>query len=173
MATIFLEDENKSTDRIMKIGKAEGILRLREEMRKLKNTRIKPKTRDITKDDFEEIEIKRVRRKDCSGRRDTGVLRSYMVDNMYVQDKGEKIQIVGSDVEALYPSLHAVEVAEIVYEAVLKTKIKFQNIDWMEGCKYVALTSTEQECRLGPLRRVLPRRRATTGTRPGITGEDQ
>ena len=64
------------------------------------------------------------------------------------------------------------DVAEIVYEAVLKTKIKFENIDWLEGCKYIALTSTEQECRLGPLKRVLPRRRCVTGTRPGITGED-
>ena len=42
----------------------------------------------------------------------------------------------------------------------------------MEGCKYIALTSTAQECRLGPLRRVLPRRRFVPGTRPGITGED-
>ena len=51
-----------------------------------------------------------------------------------------------------------------MYEAVLKTKIKFGNIDWVEGCKYIAITSTEQECRLGPLKRVLPRRRCVTGT---------
>ena len=74
-----------------------------------------------------------------------------MVTNRMVQDKGNKIQVVGSDVEALYPSSEAVGVAEIVYEAVLKTKIKFENIDWLEQ---------EQACRLGP------------GTRPGITGED-
>ena len=103
---------------------------------------------------------------------EAGILRSDMVANGMVQDKGNKIQVVGSDVEALYPSLEAVEVAEIVYEAVLKTKIKFENIDWVEGCKYIAITSTEQECRLGPLKRVLPRRRCVTGTRPGITGED-
>ena len=42
----------------------------------------------------------------------------------------------------------------------------------MEACKYIALTSTEQECRLGPLKRVLPQRRKVNGTRPGITGED-
>ena len=33
--------------------------------------------------------------------------------------------------------------AEIVYTAVMETKIKFDNIDWLEGCKYIALTSTE------------------------------
>ena len=42
----------------------------------------------------------------------------------------------------------------------------------MEACKYIALTSTVQECRMGPLRRVLPRRRHSPGSRPGITGED-
>ena len=40
----------------------------------------------------------------------------------------------------------------------------------MEGARYIALTSSEQECTLGPLRRVLPRRRSRNGTRPGITG---
>ena len=74
--------------------------------------------------------------------------------------------------EALYPSLEALEVAEIVYNAVMDTKVKFNNIDWMEACKYIALTSTAQECRLGPLRRVLPRRRHVQGARPGITGDD-
>ena len=39
----------------------------------------------------------------------------------------------------------------------------------MEACKYIALTSTEQECRIG---RVTPVRRHTTGGRPGISGED-
>ena len=55
---------------------------------------------------------------------------------------------------------------------MLKTGIKFENVDSMEACKYIALTSTEQEYRLGPLKRVLPRRRCVNGTRPGITGED-
>ena len=41
-----------------------------------------------------------------------------------------------------------------------------------EACKYIALTSSEQECRMGPLRRILPRRRHSPGSRPGITGED-
>ena len=36
----------------------------------------------------------------------------------------------------------------------------------------IALTSSEQECRLGPLRRVLPVRRYKNGSRPGISGED-
>ena len=59
-----------------------------------------------------------------------------------------------------------------MYQAVLESKVKFENVDWMEACKYIALTSTKQECMIGPLRRVLPKRRHAAGSRPGITGED-
>ena len=73
------------------------------ELRKLKNNRSKTKTRDITINDYDNMEFNEVKRKDCSRRMDAGVLRSDMVSNKYVQDSGKKIQIVGSDVEALYP----------------------------------------------------------------------
>ena len=121
---------------------------------------------------FQDIELKEVKRRECATRMERGELRSGEVDNKYVQNGGTKLQVVGSDVEALYPSLEAIEVAEIVYQAVIETKIKFDNIDWMEACKYIALTSTEQECRMGPLRIVLPNRRHSPGSRPGITGEN-
>ena len=74
----------------------------------MKNTRLKPNSRSHKENDFEEMEIRRVRRADCSNRMETGILRSDMVDNGMVQDRGNKIQVVGSDVEALYPSLEAV-----------------------------------------------------------------
>ena len=38
-------------------------------------------------------------------------MRSQKVENKYVQDVGSKLVIVGRDVEALYPSLEAIEVA--------------------------------------------------------------
>ena len=72
----------------------------------------------------------------------------------------------------IYPSLEAVEVANIVFRAVHESQVEFKGVDYMEACKYIALTSTEQQCRIGPLRRILPQRRHTNGTRPGITGED-
>ena len=62
--------------------------------------------------------------------------------------------------------------ANIVFRAVQESDVEFEGIDYMEACKYIALTSTLQECRIGPLRRVLPVRRHTNGGRPGITGED-
>ena len=145
---------------------------MREEMRKLKNNRTKPRTRHIKENDFEDLEVREIKRRECSQRMDRGVLRSDAVNNRLVQNKGQRMQVIGADVEALYPSLSTVEVAEIVYDAVMSTEIKFDGINWTEACKYIALTSTEQECRLGPLKRVLPIRRSVNGTRPGITGED-
>ena len=54
----------------------------------------------------------------------------------------------------------------------METEVKFSGINFTEACRMIALTSSEQECRLGPLKRVLPVRRSKNGTRPGITGED-
>ena len=78
--------------------------------------------------------------------------------------------IIGSDVEALYPSLQDVQVAEIIYKAVMESKVMFDGVDYQEGARYIALNSTEQECRTGPLGRILPRRRFVNGSRPGVTG---
>ena len=99
-------------------------------------------------------------------------VRSESVENKFVQDRGMKIQVVGSDVSALYPSLEAIEVARIVFNAVMESEIKFKGMNYIEAARMIALTSSEQECRLSILKRVLPVRRSKQGTRPGITGED-
>ena len=52
---------------------------------------------------------------------ENGVLRSDNLNNKLVQERGNRIQVIGADVEALYPSLEAVEVAEIVYNAMMET----------------------------------------------------
>ena len=97
-------------------------------------------------------------------------MRAAEVSNHLVQDRSSQLTIIGADVEALYPSLEGVQVAEIVYRAIMETRVKFKGINYQEGCRYIALTSSAQECRLGPLRRVLPTRRHKSGTRPGVTG---
>ena len=87
-----------------------------------------------------------------------------------MQDKSTNQVVVGSDVEALYPSLQDTKVAEIVFNAIMETKVGFEGVNYQEGARYIVLNCTEQECRLGPLGRVLPRRRFVNGTRPGVTG---
>ena len=94
------------------------------------------------------------------------------VNNSQVQDRDKKMLVVGSDVEALYPSLEDMAVAEICYKAVMESKVKFEGVNYREAVLYVALNWTAQQCRLSKLRRVLPRRAKNSGTRPGMTGEE-
>ena len=56
-------------------------------------------------------------------------VKSDMVGNELIQDRGGKLQIVGSDVAALYPSLETVEVVKIVYNAIMESDVKFSGIN--------------------------------------------
>ena len=103
------------------------MIRMREEMRKLKNQRLIPSRRTVKDNDFEEM-VREVKRRESSRGMETGVLRSDQVNKRWLQDKGNRVQVIGVDVEALYPSLEAVEVAEIVYNAMMETKVKIENI---------------------------------------------
>ena len=66
------------------------------------------------------------------------------VDNNTVQDYSLPIMIVGSDVEALYPSLDAERVAMIVYIAIMQSEIKWDNIDYLEAARYVAMNQSAE-----------------------------
>ena len=125
------------------------MMKIRKEMMKMKERRKPRNSRSVSIEDFEDLEIKRVARRDLSTRRMESLgLLSGSVSNRLIQNNGEKIQVVGSDVEALYPSLEAVEVAKIVYNCIMKSEVEFKGVDYTEACRLIALTSTEQECRL-------------------------
>ena len=59
------------------------------------------------------------------------------VINSMVQDEQEVV-VVGADVVALYPNLTDLEVANICYEAVMKSKVKIRNINYRKGLLYIA-----------------------------------
>ena len=63
----------------------------------------------------------------------------------------------------LYPSLDINKVVEDVKKAVLESEIKWQEVDYLEAARYVALNWSEEECKASGLRRILP----TGGTRLG------
>ena len=92
------------------------------------------------------------------------------VPNHFVQDRSVRMVIVGSDVVALFPCLVKGNVAETCYQAVLDCDIVFEEVDYVEGCRYIALNWSEARCRTSKLGRVLPWRRKKTGVRPGVTG---
>ena len=99
------------------------------------------------------------------------LIRSQDVSKEEIQDREKKMEVVGADVESLYPSLNDEVVANLVYEAILETDMKFLNINYKEGVRYLALNWSEKECRTSNLRRVQPWRANNRGVRPGITGE--
>ena len=125
-------------------------------------------SQDMSEVKYRRKEVKTMR--EASTMKGRRLLKAAEVDNKLVQDRSQKMNIIGADVEALYPSLSAIQVANIVYQAVMESEIEFSNINYQEGVRYIALTSTAQECRMGPLKRVLPRRRFVNGVRPGVTG---
>jgi hypothetical protein len=117
-----------------------------------------------------EVIVKEVTRRTMTKRGQKKMLLAKDEPNKLIQDRSTPKVIVGSDVESLYPSLDADQVAEIVYDAVMRATITFDGVHYQEGCRYIVLNSSEQECMASPLRSVLPRRRYVKGTRPRVTG---
>ena len=88
-----------------------------------------------------------------------------------LQDFEKKMVIIGSDVIALYPNLDIRRVVENVKEAVKKSGTTWREIDYLEGVRYLALNWSSEECARSRLRRILPRRKGTRGSRPTVRGQ--
>ena len=88
-----------------------------------------------------------------------------------IQDFNTEMVIIGCDVESLYPSLDKGETSRIVGEEMLRSEIVWEDLDYLEGARLIALNRSADWCRTHELRRVLPTRRGKTGSRPGVTGK--
>ena len=87
-----------------------------------------------------------------------------------LQDRTSPMVLVGTDVVNLYPSLDITKVVEEVRQAVMDSRIRWQEVDYLEASRYVALNWSAEQCKQSKLRRILPTRRYNTGTRPGLRG---
>ena len=87
-----------------------------------------------------------------------------------LQDYQNPMVVLGMDVVSLYPNLDMEKVGDRVKEAVKKSTIKWEGINYMEAVRYIALNWSEEKCRGSNLRKFLPWRRKNNGTRPGIRG---
>ena len=92
------------------------------------------------------------------------------VKNEEIQNSLEMV-IIGADVQALYPSLADVEVAILCYDAVMKSSIRFDNINYRKASQYIAMNLTKEEQTLSNLQRVLPIRTAKGGVRPCVSAK--
>ena len=87
-----------------------------------------------------------------------------------LQDYTIPMVLVGSDVVSLYPNLKVDQIIQRIEDEVKQSDIKFENVDYLEAARYLALNWTAEQCRDSKLRRVLPVRRGKHGTRPGMRG---
>ena len=55
------------------------------------------------------------------------------MDNMYIQDSSKRLVVGGTDIEARYTSLEAIEVANIVFNAVQESRIQFDGMECKVG----------------------------------------
>ena len=76
-----------------------------------------------------------------------------------LQDYTVPMVIIGTDVVSLYPSLEIKVVCKRVMEAILLSEVKWQEVDYLEAVRYIALNLSAEECAKSGLRRVLLWRR--------------
>ena len=55
------------------------------------------------------------------------------------------------------------------YQAIVKSRIRFNNINFKKALLYLAINMNKTDQRTSPLWRVLPRRTSRGGVRPGVT----
>ena len=101
-----------------------------------------------------------------------GKVKSTEVPKDLVQDYSMPMMIVGCDVEQLYPSLEMRMAAKLVEEAILQSKVRWKDLEYMEGARMVAMNRSEEWLRQEGLDKIIPKRRKKGGTAPGVTGKD-
>ena len=92
------------------------------------------------------------------------------VHNMWVQDRSSKMVIIGSDCVSLYPNLTKQVTADEVAQAVIESEIKWKDINWKEAVRYLVLGRPKEWRVRSGMSRILPHRRFSRGTKPGMTG---
>ena len=75
IAPIFQQAGSKTSERVKRIGRAEGMMKMREEMKRLKNMRMKPSMRCMKDNDFDDIQVREIRGGDAPRWMESGVLR--------------------------------------------------------------------------------------------------
>ena len=82
--------------------------------------------------------------------------------------KAPRLMVGSLDVEALYPSTDVHQASKIVKDRIMKSPLKFKNIDYRWALIYVALTQTPEEQSKSDILELLPTRRSSKGTYPTI-----
>ena len=98
--------------------------------------KVKPKTmRMLRREEW----VRKNNSEGNKGKGDEEPLRSRDALPEDIQNFEVKMVIIGSDVEALYPSLEIDECCKVVEEEVMRSTITWGDIDYLEGARFIAL----------------------------------
>lgn len=68
----------------------------------------------------------------------------------------EEMAVTGSDVESLFPSLTDIESDRIAIHSILKSKLRFENVDYLKALKYLMIVGGKELLEEAGLGRLLP-----------------
>ena len=85
---------------------------------------------------------------------------------------GREFVMIGADAEKLYPSLNHHRTAQAIYEAALITPIEWEDFQWQEQAKYIAVCMDQDEYTECGVARLIPTRKSNNGVKPQINGEE-
>ena len=71
--------------------------------------------------------------------------------------------VCGADVVGMYPALEAETTSEAIRQEVIRSRIRYEGVNWSNATRYIAANSTEFETRQMGVHNLIPRRRYTGG----------
>ena len=74
------------------------------------------------------------------------IINSKEVNPEDLQDFTSPMVLVGTDVESLYPNLKVEAVSKRMKEAILESGMKWEDIDYMEAARYIAVSG--EQCKV-------------------------
>ena len=89
-----------------------------------------------------------------------------------IKEIKELLDLYGTDVKALYPSLGVDKSADAVEELIGESSLNYKNIDFMELGRLMAYTVPWEKIVEKDLQMFIPRRKSSGGRKPKVTGRE-
>ena len=84
----------------------------------------------------------------------------------------EQVELYSMDAKALYPSITIKKSAEAVYRVMVESKIRVDNVNYVELSRYMAYIFTVEEQEELGIKDMVMQRKNKGGRRPRVTGRE-
>ena len=89
-----------------------------------------------------------------------------------IEREGENVVVASEDVEGIFPNLEIMACSKICAAAVKESQVELSGVDFIWGCKYIAMSCSREEIQESELEGVVPKRKYRRGVTPGVTGKE-